>query len=260
VRSVRVGLGLGLELGSGLAAGLGLGLAAAAVVLAALALGLGLSLPACVVGVLVGLTAVGLLVRGLSRRGVGRLPPADRVTLLRTALVAGVAAMVADSFVRPVDVGVFVPIVAVALALDAVDGRVARRTGSASALGARFDMEIDALLILTLSVYAGGLVGYWVLMIGAARYLLLGATRLVPWLGAPTPPRYWAKVVAAVQGIVLTVVASDLLPRPVAATLAAIAFGLLVESFAHQVRWLVSRHGRPVVASRPELAGAGRGV
>ena len=37
--------------------------------------------------------------------------------------------------------------------LDAVDGQVARRTGTVSALGARFDMEVDAFLILVLSVY-----------------------------------------------------------------------------------------------------------
>ncbi|MFD8079956.1 CDP-alcohol phosphatidyltransferase family protein [Streptomyces sp. NPDC059718] len=34
-----------------------------------------------------------------------------------------------------------------ALLVDAVDGRVARRTGTTSPLGARFDMETDAFLI-----------------------------------------------------------------------------------------------------------------
>ena len=37
---------------------------------------------------------------------------------------------------------------------------------------------------------------------------------LLPWLRRPAPPRYWAKVVAAVQGVVLAVVAADLLPAP----------------------------------------------
>ena len=40
-----------------------------------------------------------------------------------------------------------------ALILDGVDGKVARRTGTSTALGARFDMEVDAFLILVLSVY-----------------------------------------------------------------------------------------------------------
>ena len=46
-----------------------------------------------------------------------------------------------------------VVLAAVALVLDGVDGQVARRTGTVSALGARFDMEVDAFLMLVLSVY-----------------------------------------------------------------------------------------------------------
>ena len=46
------------------------------------------------------------------------------------------------------------------------------------------------------------------LPIGAARYVLVLAERvLLPWLRRPVPPRYWRKVVAAVQGIVLAVAA-----------------------------------------------------
>ena len=41
-------------------------------------------------------------------------------------------------------VALLVPLAAVALALDAVDGRVARAHRHASRLGARFDMEVDA--------------------------------------------------------------------------------------------------------------------
>ena len=45
-----------------------------------------------------------------------------------------------------------VAIGAVALALDGLDGWVARRNNTVSVLGARFDMEVDAFLILVLSV------------------------------------------------------------------------------------------------------------
>jgi hypothetical protein len=41
----------------------------------------------------------------------------------------------------------------VALLPDGVDGRVARRTGTATPLGTRFGMEVDALLVLVLSGY-----------------------------------------------------------------------------------------------------------
>ena len=56
----------------------------------------------------------------------------------------------------------------VALLLDWVDGQVARRTHTESAFGARFDMEVDAFLILVLSVYVASTTGWWVLIIGAA--------------------------------------------------------------------------------------------
>ena len=119
------------------------------------------------------------------------------MTLTRATLVGGVTALVADSFGRPAPVPPLVALTAVALVLDAVDGWVARRTGTASALGARFDMEVDAFLILVLSVYVAQSVGAWVLAIGAARYAFVAAGWLLPWLRGPLPPRYWRKVVAA---------------------------------------------------------------
>ena len=120
--------------------------------------------------------------------------PADAITAVRAALAVTVAV------IGPTGPGLV--LVVVALALDWVDGQVARRTGTTSAFGARFDMETDAFLILVLSAYVAPAVGWWVLLIGAARYLLWLAERVWPWLRRPVPPRYWRKVVAAVQGIV----------------------------------------------------------
>ena len=93
------------------------------------------------------------------------------------------AALIADSFGGPISVPTLVSLSAVALVLDAVDGWVARRTGTVSSLGARFDMEVDAFLILVLSVYVARLTGdWWVLTIGAARYVFVAVGRLQPWL------------------------------------------------------------------------------
>jgi phosphatidylglycerophosphate synthase len=125
-----------------------------------------------------------------------------------------------------------------ALALDWVDGRVARRTGTVTAFGARFDMEVDAFLILVLSVYAARWFGTWVLAIGLARYALLAAEQVWPWLRQPVPPRYWRKVVAAVQGIVLTVAASGLLPHTLMTVILLGALLLLAESFGRDVLYL----------------------
>ena len=95
------------------------------------------------------------------------------MTLARATLAVGVAALTADSFFRDAPVATLVALAAVALALDFVDGQVARRTGTTSRLGARFDGEVDAFLILVLSVYVAPSAGAWVLAIGAARYAFL---------------------------------------------------------------------------------------
>ena len=129
----------------------------------------------------------------------------------------------------------------VALALDAADGWVARRTGTASALGARFDGEVDAFLIAALSVYAAPTYGAWVLAIGAARYAFLAGEWLVPWMRAPLPPRRWRRVVAALQGVVLTVAAAELLPRALTQVLLAAALAALAVSFGECTWWLWRR-------------------
>ncbi len=214
------------------------GLVGATAVLVALEVTVGLGPAGWAAGVACDAAILGLFGRALARSGPLQARPADQVTLARSALVGGVAALVADSFSRPVDVTVLVGLAAVALVLDGVDGWLARRTRTVSALGARFDLEVDALLILTLSGYAARSLGAWVLLIGAARYLLLVAGWIWPWLRQPTPPRYWAKVVAATQGVVLTVVAAGVLAHRVELVVTAAALLLLAESFGHQVVWL----------------------
>ena len=200
-----------------------------------------LSTAGWVVGVSCGAIVNGALALGISRYGVDRLGPADWVTLARATLAVGVAALVADSFAQPVPVAILVSMSVIALALDAVDGWVARRTRPTARLGARFDGEVDAFLILVLSVYVARSAGAWVLAIGAARYVFLAAGWLLPWLRQPVPPRYWRRVVAAIQGIVLTIAAADVLPPAVNRAALAGALVLLAESFSHDVLWLRGR-------------------
>jgi phosphatidylglycerophosphate synthase len=105
-----------------------------------------------------------------------------------------------------------------------------------SALGAHFDEEVDAFLILVLSVFVAHALGWWVLTIGLAHYAVVVAAWWLPWLRQPMPPRYWNKVVAAIQSITLTVVAADVLPRSVAEIALSAALALLTESFGREVR------------------------
>jgi phosphatidylglycerophosphate synthase len=152
--------------------------------------GAGLSTAGWAVGVTCGAITNAGLARGLSHYRSDRLGPANRVTLARATLAVGIAALVADSFAHAVPVTMLTSLAAGALALDAVDGWVARRTRTAASLGAHFDAEVDAFLILVLSVYVARSAGAWVLAIGAARYVFAVAGWPLPWLRAPLPPRY----------------------------------------------------------------------
>jgi phosphatidylglycerophosphate synthase len=224
------------------------------VLLAVLSAGTGLGPVGWLAGVLYAVGLWILLTAAVQRAGVAALGPADLVTLVRGGLVGGVTALVTEGlWTDRTPVAPLVVIATVALALDAVDGQVARRSGTVSALGARFDMEVDAFLILVLSIHVAESCGPWVLAIGAMRYAFVVVSAAVPWLRSALPPRYSAKVVCAVQGIVLVTATSELLPRPLVVALVSTALILLVWSFAHDVVWL-SRNARP----RPRPSGAAR--
>jgi phosphatidylglycerophosphate synthase len=215
-----------------------LGTLATAALLGIVSATAGLGVAGWITGLAAGLAATALLVTARRRSDQPAMLPADWVTLTRALLAAAVAGLVADSFGRPVSITALVTMSTVALVLDAVDGQVARRTGTATPLGARLDGEVDAFLILLLSIAVSQAYGSWVLVIGAFRYALLLAGWLIPWLAEPLPPRYWRKVVAAVQGIVLTVAVSGLLSHRAGMIAVAAALLLLAESFGRDVIWL----------------------
>lgn len=194
-----------------------------------------------------GMFSGGALAAALTRRdGLG---PADHVTATRAVLAGGVAALVATGLAGERHTITLVTLASVGLALDLVDGYLARRTRTASDFGARFDMEVDAFLIAVLSVHAAVQFGGWVLLIGAMRYLYGFAGHVWPWLRLPLPPRRSAKVIAAVQGVTLAVAAADVVPRPLMRTALVVALALLLWSFGRDC-WVLWRR-------REEAAGAG---
>jgi phosphatidylglycerophosphate synthase len=231
-----------------------LGMLATAALLGVVSATAGLGLAGWITGLATGSAATALLVTARMRSDQPTIFPADWVTLTRALLIAGVAGLVADSFSRPLPVTALVTLSIVALILDAVDGQVARRTGTATALGGRLDGEADAFLILLLSIAVSQDYGGWVLIIGAARYALLLAGWLIPWLAAPLPPRYWRKVVAAIQGIVLTVAVSGVLDRLAGMIAVAAALLLLAESFGRDVIWLYRTGAGPRTRQALRLA------
>src|SRR2546429_1547082 len=146
-----------------------LGMLATAALLGVVSATAGLGVAGWIAGLATGTAAAALLVTARMRSDQPAIFPADWVTLTRTVLIAGVAGLVADSFVRPVSITALVTLSTVALVLDAVDGQVARRTGTATELGAPIDGDVDAFLILLLSIIVSQDFGGWVLAIGAAR-------------------------------------------------------------------------------------------
>ena len=178
------------------------------------------------------------------RRGLG---PANRVTLGRAALLLPVTglALHPERLGDPVYWWIIV-ISAIAMGLDGVDGWMARRTGTTTAFGVRFDMELDALLLLALSilVWRSGQTGAWVILIGGLRYLFVAAGWIWPALRQALPDRQRRKAICVVQGVVLLVCLGPITPSIVASGAAIGALCLLIYSFAVDVWWLLrNAHG-----------------
>lgn len=203
--------------------------------LATLAATVGLGVAGWLAGVAVLAGTWALLTRARRRSSAPAWSAADTVTLGRATLVGVVTALVAESFVTPVPVAVLVSFATVALLLDAVDGLVARRTGTCSRLGARFDMETDAFLVLVLAVFVAGSLGWWVVAVGAVRYVFVAAGAVLPWLRRPVPGRRSGKVIAAVQGAVLVTASAAVVPPPLMIIVLALVLALLVCSFGYDV-------------------------
>ena len=172
------------------------------------------------------LTAL-LAMRYLSTDAFGA---ANRVTLVRGAMLATLVACIGEATAA----WLVVVVTGTAIALDGVDGWLARRNGTASSFGARFDMETDALLLLVLAVlvWQFGKAGSWVLAAGLLRYAFVSAAVLVPSLDRPLPERLRRKAAFVIAFILLIVAAAPIVAPPVSYALALIAVLLLAASFA----------------------------
>ncbi|MDB6177753.1 CDP-alcohol phosphatidyltransferase family protein [Paracoccus sp. Z330] len=169
-----------------------------------------------------------------------RIGGCNAVTLIRAALLAALIPPLLAGDAAGLTVAV---IGGVALALDGVDGWMARRSGLASAFGARFDMEVDAALalILSLHVLSGTAVGAEILLLGLPRYMFVAAGALWPVLTAPLPQRFRRKLICVVQLATLVLLQLPALPGDLAIPLARLAGAALLWSFAVDIRWLM-RH------------------
>lgn len=164
------------------------------------------------------------------------------VTIVRLMLVCTLIAALVD---RYQGAWTIFAVAAVALSLDGFDGWLARHEGYVSDFGARFDMEVDSMLALTLSllaVFSAG-VGAYVILLGLPRYVFALAHYVWPWLNRPLPERFSRKVVCVFQLLVLLAVLSPIVQPPYSNISVVLALAALAWSFWLDVSLL--RRTRP---------------
>jgi CDP-diacylglycerol--glycerol-3-phosphate 3-phosphatidyltransferase len=244
-RSVRIGVGVGLPL-------------VAAVALAALLLRLfpadatgrwGLS-PAVVAGGLwagqLWYVGYGLdartLTGGFWRRLFGL---ANAITLVRGALYAVVAGFVV---VAPETELAWVPALCygTGVALDNLDGTVARTVGQETEIGRQLDMAFDTFgsVAAPLVAVVWGLLPVWYLSISAARYVFRGAVWLRRVRGRPVgdlPDSDLGKYLAGVQMVFVTIALVPPVPTELVWTVAPV---VLAPSLAVFTRDYLAVSGR----------------
>jgi phosphatidylglycerophosphate synthase len=172
---------------------------------------------------------------------------ANRVTLGRGVLVILLVCLapwtgLLDGWLWP-----YALLCLLALVLDGVDGKVARNTGTQTAFGARFDMELDALFILGLCVAALALdkAGLWVLAVGLMRYLFVAAGWLWQWIDKPLPDSFRRKTICVWQLVTLMVAILPVTPALFASMTLATALALLGYSFITDLLYLYQTRRTP---------------
>jgi len=173
----------------------------------------------------------------LRPRSPGPVTAADALTLLRhlgTGAIAAATVLVLGGELTARSWPLAV-LIAATLATDALDGPVARRTGSAGPIGARIDMEADAALVMVLSVLAATVMGPWALAIGLMRYAFVAASWVRPALRRPLGFSQFRRLVGGGQGVMLLISLLPVVPAPAAAAVVAAALALLVVSFGRDV-------------------------
>jgi phosphatidylglycerophosphate synthase len=178
----------------------------------------------------------------------GRFGVANGVTVVRLATLVACALgsyTARGELIAALVLGVF--------ALDAIDGWLARRTGSASAFGAHFDMETDALLVLTIDLllWQRGTLGAWIMTTGLLRYVYVLFVAALPGDAAPMPKARWAR--AAFGILVIGLVLALALESALGAFAALLGTALVTASFARSFHWswLRAKQARPQQSNAP---------
>jgi phosphatidylglycerophosphate synthase len=161
-----------------------------------------------------------------------RFGSANQLTAARAGLVALLAGLIGEPTLPPVAATAVVVALVVTI-LDGLDGWLARYTEMASAFGARFDVEVDALLIQVLAILAWryGKVGPWILLSGLLRYGFVAAGWFLPWMQGPLAPTLRGRIICIVQTAALIIVLVPAVTAPLSTQVAALGLAALCYSF-----------------------------
>jgi phosphatidylglycerophosphate synthase len=173
-----------------------------------------------------------------------RFGAANVITLARAGLVALLVACLGEAPIA----GTVASLGVLVLLLDGVDGWLARRFGSASDFGARFDMETDALLLLVLTAltWQYGRAGPWILLAGLMRYGFVAAATVLPRLARPLPESQRRKSAYVVQAATILISLSPWVAQPASGAVAFFGLAVLALSFAIDIRWLARDADAPI--------------
>ncbi|WP_051608757.1 CDP-alcohol phosphatidyltransferase family protein [Fodinicurvata fenggangensis] len=164
---------------------------------------------------------------------------ANGITLLRAVLTCLLAGLVVQT---PPELLGWLPLAGALtiLLLDGLDGWVARKTAQASAFGARFDMEMDSLLVLLLcaTVLLMDKAGPWVLLAGGLRYIFLAGTGLLPWMKGTLPESFRRKALYVISTCGVILALAPVVTGPLSHVISVVAVAGLVISFMIDISWL----------------------
>ncbi len=207
------------------------------------------SAPALAAAVLFGAIAL-IALAGFARMRPRRpFGPANAITLARAGMIALVAGYAVDPPPAEDDAWwIAAGLAGSALLLDGADGWAARRRGIATAFGARFDMEADALaaLLLSIVIWRADRTGAWIVLIGSLRYLFVLAGWAFAAMRRPLPPSQRRRTACALQGVLLVLCLVPIVPPSGAALLGALALAVTGGSFLIDTIWLLRRRTQPV--------------
>lgn len=198
-----------------------------------------------------------LLFYGLPHHPHSKFGAANAVTASRamtTSLLAGLIPIAHSLYGANTDhwMWFITGLAVVTLTLDGFDGYLARKSGLQSAFGARFDMEIDALLALIISLFLwqSGKSGVWVLSLGIMRYAFVIASYKVIALRGELFASARRKAVCVLQVSALCALLCPAVVTPYTTMIGLTAAVCLAASFIRDIVWLVEQHGTQQQSSR----------